>query len=98
MIQISVNNVPIRLTPERWNHITESHCEMAGYFFEVLECIKEPEGVYLGNTGELIALKEIEKSKYLVVIYKELKEDGFVITSFITKKKKQFERRKKVWP
>ncbi|MHC1610492.1 MAG: hypothetical protein ACXQTW_02655 [Candidatus Methanospirareceae archaeon] len=29
----SKNGVPIRLTDERWLHITEEHSEMAGYYF-----------------------------------------------------------------
>jgi len=42
-------------------------------------------------------VKEIQKDKYIVVIYKKVsKKDGFVKTSSITKKKKQFERRKKL--
>ena len=42
--------------------------------------------------------KEGRKDKYIVVVYKEVSEkDGFVITSFITRKKKQVERRKKLW-
>jgi hypothetical protein len=36
-IAISKNGVPIRLTEERWFHITEEHSEMAGYYFEILE-------------------------------------------------------------
>jgi hypothetical protein len=56
------------------------------------------DAVYEGKYGELIGMKEIQKGEYIVVIYKEVNEkDGFVITSFITKKKKQFERRKKLW-
>jgi len=94
----SKNGVPIRLTDERWSHITESHCEMAGYYHEVLECTEDPDAVYEGKYGEFIGMKEVQKNKYIVVIYKEVsKKDGFVITSFMTKKKKQFERRKKLW-
>ena len=97
-IVISKNRVPIRLTDERWVHITEEHSEMAGYYFEILETIENPEVIYKGMEGEFIAVKEIEKSKYIVVIYKETsKEDGFVITSFLTKRKKQLERRPKIW-
>ena len=71
---------------------------MAGYYFEILETIENPEVIYKGREGEFIAVKEIEKSKYIVVIYKETsKEDGFVITSFLTKRKKQLERRPKIW-
>lgn len=29
---ISKNNIPIRLTEERWLHIVENHDEMAGYY------------------------------------------------------------------
>ncbi len=97
-IVISKNKIPIRLTNERWVHITEEHSEMAGYYFEILETIENPEVIYKGREGEFIAVKEIEKSKYIVVIYKETsKEDGFVITSFLTRRKNQLERRPKIW-
>jgi len=97
-IATSKNGVPIRLTEERWFHITEEHSEMAGYYFEVLETVEEPEVIYEGKTGECIAVKKIETGKYIVVVYRELnKEDGFIITAFITKRKKQFERRKVLW-
>ncbi len=43
----SKNGVPIRLTEERWIHITEEHSEMAGYYFEVLETVEEPEAIVL---------------------------------------------------
>ncbi|KAF5428727.1 hypothetical protein C5S39_10680 [Candidatus Methanophagaceae archaeon] len=91
--------VPIRLTEERWFHITEEHSEMAGYYFEVLEEMEEPEAIYEGKKGECIAVREIENGKYIVVIYKELsKEDGFVITAFLTRQRKKLERRQKIWP
>ncbi len=94
----SKNNVPIRLTEERWFHITEEHSEMAGYYFEVLETVEEPEAIYEGKMGELLAIREVENGKNIVAVYKELsKEDGFIITAFLTKRKKQFERRRKIW-
>jgi hypothetical protein len=86
------------LTEERWLHITEEHSEMAGYYFEVLEAVEEPEAIFAGKTGEFIAVREIEKDKYIVVIYKELgKEDGFVITAFLMRQRKKLERRQKIW-
>jgi len=95
----SKNKVPIRLTQQRWLHITEEHSEMAGYYFDVLETIQEPEAIYKGKVEELLAVKEIESGKYLVVVYKEMnKEDGFVITAFLTRRFKQIERRTKLWP
>jgi hypothetical protein len=39
---LSKNGVPIRLTDERWAHITEEHCELAGLRLEVLETITDP--------------------------------------------------------
>ena len=96
---VSVNRVPIRLTEERWFHITEGHPEMAGYYFEVLEAIGGPDGVYKGDQEELFALREIEKGKYIVVVYKEVsEEDGFVITSFMTRKERTITRREEIWP
>ncbi|MFH0925070.1 MAG: PBECR2 nuclease fold domain-containing protein [bacterium] len=95
----SKNNIPIRLTEERWFHITEEHSEMAGYFFEVLEVIEDPIAIYEGKAGECIAVKEVERGKYIVVVYKESKDDdGFVITAFLTRRKEWFERRRKIWP
>jgi hypothetical protein len=38
----SKNGLPIRLTDERWVHITEEHAELAGFRHEVLEAIGEP--------------------------------------------------------
>ena len=94
----SKNDVPIRLTEERWFHITEEHSEMAGYYFEVLETVEEPEAVYEGRAGECIAVREVEKGKYIVVVYRELgRVDGFVITAFLTRRRKQLERRRKIW-
>ncbi len=40
---LSRHGVPIRLTDERWSHITEEHCELAGLRSEVLEAIVRPE-------------------------------------------------------
>lgn len=95
----SKNDVDIRLSEGRWFHITEEHSEMAGYYFEVLETVEKPEAIYEGKTGECLALKEVEKDKYVVVVYREVsKEDGFVITAFLTKRKRQLERRQRLWP
>jgi hypothetical protein len=95
----SKNHVFIRLTEERWVHITEEHSEMAGYYFEVLETVQEPEAIYKGKADEVIAVREIEQGKYLVVVYKEVsEEDGFIVTAFLTKRIEQIRRREKLWP
>jgi len=97
-IIISKTGVPIRFPEERWFHITEEHSEMAGYYFDVLETVEEPEAIYEGKMGEFIAVRDIEEGKYIVVVYKELsKEDGFVITAFLTRQRKQLEKRRNIW-
>ena len=56
----SKTNVPIRLTEERWFHITEEHLEMAGYYFEVLEAMEEPESIYEGIVSLHIYWKAVQ--------------------------------------
>ena len=97
-IVISQNNIPIRLNDERWAHITEEHCELAGLREEVLETISSPERIYTGTQGELLAVREINEGKYLVVVYRESGDDGFIITAFLTRRISSLERRKQIWP
>jgi hypothetical protein len=95
----SKNDVAIRLTDERWLHVTEEHSEMAGHYFDILETVEEPQAVYAGNRGELLAVREIKEGKFIVVVYREASaDDGFVITAFLTKRIRQIERRAKLWP
>lgn len=95
---ISKNGVPIRLTDERWTHIIEEHCELAGLRLEVVETIERPMRIHLGSQGELLAVREIAVGKWLVVVYRELRDDGFVITAFMTRRMQSLNRRKQVWP
>ncbi len=94
---LSKNKIPIRLTDERWLHITEEHCELAGFRLEVLETISNPSRIFAGRHGELMAVREIEKNKFLVVVYREIEKDGFIITAFVTRRTKSLWRRTLVW-
>lgn len=95
----SKNGVRIRLTEERWVHITEEHSEMAGFYFEVLETLEGPEVIYEGRAEELMASREIEPGKYMVAVYREVsEEDGFIFTAFLTKRIEQMKRRTRLWP
>jgi hypothetical protein len=95
----SQNHVPIRLPDERWVHITDEHSELAGYYFEVLETVQQPDAIYLGNAGELLATREIAPGKHLIVVYKEVgPDDGFIITAFSTSRIDRVQRRTKLWP
>lgn len=94
----SKNDVRIRLPDERWLHIIESHTEMAGLYSDVLETVEDPDAVYEAESGELLATRGVQTDKYLVVVYKEVsREDGFIITAFLTRRLKQLERRSKIW-
>ncbi len=96
----SKNKKAIKLTTERWFHITESHDYMAGYFHEVLETIIDPDYVVSGRKEELLAVKFYEKthisSKHLIVVYTERNKEGFVITAFMTSKIDAILKRRRV--
>ncbi len=65
---ISKKGVPIRLTGERWTHLIEEHCELAGLRLEVMETIDQPMRILLGNQGKFLAILEIAVGKWLVVV------------------------------
>jgi len=95
---LSKHGVPIRLTAERWMHITEEHCELAGLRLEVLDTIANPARIVEGGDGERLAIREIEPGKRMVIVYRELTDDGFVITAFLTRRIKTLDRRTQLWP
>jgi hypothetical protein len=94
---LSKNQIPIRLTDERWAHITEEHSELAGLRREVLDVVANPEKILEGREGEKLAVREVGEGKRLVVVYREFENDGFIITAFTTGKKKFMEKRKQLW-
>ncbi|MFC1960270.1 hypothetical protein ACFLYO_06140 [Chloroflexota bacterium] len=95
---VSKNGIPIRLTDERWQHIVVGHSELVGMKQEVLDTIAKPERILAGNEAELLAIHIVETGKWLVVIYRELEADGFVITAFLTRRERSLNRRLQVWP
>lgn len=95
---LSKHGVSIRLTDERWAHITEEHCELAGLRSEVLQTIVQPSRILLGGDGEYLAIREMEEGKHLVAIYREGTDDGFIITAFMTRRVRSLVKRRQVWP
>jgi hypothetical protein len=86
---ISKNNITIRLTEERWLHITIGHPEMTMHILHIVETVHSPDAVYAGDDMCLIAEKFFRElnNKFVIVVYKEISEsDGFIITSFLSKK------------
>jgi len=96
----SVNGIPIRLTQERLSHIYQGHPEMEGCEDLIVGTLSEPEKILEGDNGALMAVRKYEKTpvsenKYLVVVYKELEDDGFVITAYFTRRLPKW--RKTLW-
>lgn len=84
----SVRGVPIRLTPERLDHIERRHPEMSGEETRILETLSSPDYVQEGDSGALIAVRHYQKTllteKHCSVVYREINnEDGFVVTAYL---------------
>ncbi|MFN5657848.1 MAG: hypothetical protein ACK47D_18545 [Pseudanabaena sp.] len=99
LITSAKNGLTIRLTEERWQHITAGHPELLNLQSETLQAIENPDKILEGNNGELLAVKLLGDNKYLVTIYKEEEEeeDGFIITAYLTKRINSLNKRKEVW-
>lgn len=96
----SRNDVPIRLTEERWRHIVNQHPEMDGQREKALETLSEPDMIQEGDFGELLAIRRYAETpvgdKFLVVVYRESSaEDGFVLTAYLTRRPSA--RREVIW-
>lgn len=99
-VAISLNGIPIRLSDERWQHITRRHPEMENSQTLVSQTIAAPDLIQAGDTGELLALRVYENTQlgriYVVVAYREISQlEGFVLTAYLTRRPSQ--RRKVLW-
>jgi hypothetical protein len=98
---VSVSRKRIRLTSERWTHIETRHPNLQGWRARVLETIESPEFVVPGRHGELLSVKQyshLGKTRFLVVVYREMGEDGFIITAVLTSDVRNLRKRGAVWP
>ena len=76
----------------------EEHAELSELRFEILDAVSSPDRVVAGNAGEFLAVREREPGKWLVVAYRELNGDGFIITAFVTSRPARLWRRRQLWP
>ena len=79
----SVNGVPIRLTEERWEHILDSHPELASYRETILDTVKDPDYILASRRGALAAVVVLGRRAFLHVFYVESREDGFIISAYV---------------
>ncbi|MFP5040426.1 hypothetical protein [Parasediminibacterium sp. JCM 36343] len=93
----SISGKTIRLPDERWVHIVKGHPEMARYLHDVLLTVAVPDMIVEGGAGELLAAAYQRSDKVLVVVYKEIETEGFILTAYFTKKMKALLKRNILW-
>ena len=94
---ISKNGIVVRLTEERWRHIVLMHSNLADKQNQVLATVKNPEYIFKGKANELLAVSVLSKRGYIVVVYKESANDGFIITAFETTDKLWLFKKELIW-
>jgi len=83
----SVNGVPIRLTDERWEHILDSHPELASYRETLLDAIENPDYILASRRGAFAAVAVLGRKAFLHVFYVEKsRRDGFIISARVEEK------------
>jgi hypothetical protein len=91
----SINGVPIRLTEERWEHILDSHPELASYRDTILDAVENPDYILASRRGALAAVVVLGRKAFLHVFYVEKsRRDGFIISAWI---KERIEKTQIVW-
>lgn len=93
----SKNGVLIRLTEERWKHIVLMHPSLAEKQTKVLTTVKNPDYIFKGKRRELLAVSNLSKRAYLVVIYKERTIGGFIITAYETTDTSWLFKKELIW-
>ena len=76
----------IRLTTEQWKHIVYRHPEMSNKINEIEVALEYPE--YKKQSNSVIKYYKYikEEKNYIMVAVRILNGEGFVITSYLTKK------------
>src|SRR5712692_4108219 len=91
----SVNGVPIRLTDERWEHILDSHPEMASYRETILDAVENPDYILTSRRGAVAAVVVLGRKAFLHVFYVEKgRHDGFILSAYL---EGEMDKRKIVW-
>ena len=83
----SVNGVPIRLTDERWEHILDSHPELASLRETLLDAVENPDYILASRRGALSAVVVLGRKAFLHVFYVEKsRRDGFILSAYLEEK------------
>jgi len=93
----------IRLTKNIWQKIRARHPEFQReeYLQEILQTIQDPAFIIKGWTNECLSLRWCtiapKVPKYLCVVYRELNNDGFIVTAFFISRHERLLRREVIW-
>ena len=80
----SINGVQIRLTEERWEHILDSHPELASYQEILLGAVENPDYILSSRRGALAAVIVLGRKAFLHVFYVEKgRRDGFILSAYV---------------
>jgi hypothetical protein len=91
----SVNGVPIRLTDERWEHILDSHPELASYRENILDAVENADYILASRRGALAAVVVLGRKAFLHVFYVEkTRRDGFILSAYL---EEEMDKAKIVW-
>ena len=100
----SKNGILICLTEERWKHNILLHPNLSDKQAQVLTTVSDPDYIFKGSAGELLAASELSARVYLVVVYKEtfssnreIKPDGFIITAYDTTDVRWLFKKELIW-
>lgn len=93
----SKNGILIRLTEERWKHTVLLHPNLSNKQAKVLETVKNPDYIFKGKTAELLAVSKLSARAYIVVVYREIKPNGFIITAYDTTDVRWLFKKELIW-
>jgi len=97
MTLIAKSGLTIRFPEERWQHIAEQHPELAELKYSIEQTLEDPDKILEGSDGELLAVRLLKDDKYLVTVYRELEQDGFIITAYTTRRINSLNKRQEIW-
>ena len=94
----------IRLTRTIWHKIETHHPEFkdrSDYLEETRNAVEDPDYIVEGWAEGLLALRWCElapsRPKHLCVVYREIDDDGFIITAFFISRYERLLRRGVLW-
>jgi hypothetical protein len=88
----------VRLTEFAANHIAAEHPDVTLSAEGLLEVVARPDCVVEGPRGEYHAVRGTRPGKWIIVVYRSIGAEGFVITAFHVRRRRAFERWRKLWP